>query len=230
MAQTVLVVDDQESIVRLVTYNLEQAGYRTLRAHDGATALALVEQESPDLIVLDVMLPEVDGLEVCRRLRQQGCTTPVLMLTARGDEIDRVLGLELGADDYVAKPFSPRELVARVRSLLRRTAVATTGQVLRFGSLTIHLDEYQVTVNGAPVGLTAREFELLAYLCRHPGRVFSREQLLDRVWGYDFAGDTRLVDMHVSNIRNKLEEDSKNPRFVITVRGVGYKFDRQPPP
>ncbi|MEW6524231.1 MAG: response regulator transcription factor [Bacillota bacterium] len=228
MAQTILVVDDQESIVRLVTYGLEQAGYRTVRAYDGVTALSIAEQERPDLIVLDLMLPGLDGLEVCRRLRLQGIATPIIMLTARGEEIDRVLGLELGADDYMAKPFSPRELVARVRSVLRRTngAVVASGQILRFGPLVINLDEYTVAVDGSFVTLTPREFELLAFLARHAGKVFSREQILDQVWGYEFAGETRLVDMHISNVRNKIEADAKNPRYLLTVRGVGYKLER----
>lgn len=230
MPQTVLVVDDQDSIVRLVTYGLQQAGYRTLSAYDGSTALGLVEKERPDLIILDLMLPELDGLEVCRKLRSKGIFTPIIMLTARDEEIDRVLGLELGADDYVAKPFSPRELVARVRSVLRRSqgAMLPSGQTLQFGSLVIYLDEHTLTLDGKPVTLTPREFELLAFFARNAGKVFSREQLLDQVWGYEFSGDTRLVDMHVSNLRNKIEADGKNPRHLVTVRGVGYRFERCP--
>ena len=228
MPQTVLVVDDQDSIVRLVTYGLQQAGYHTLCAYDGSTALELVEKERPDLIILDLMLPELDGLEVCRKLRSKGIFTPIIMLTARDEEIDRVLGLELGADDYVAKPFSPRELVARVRSVLRRSrgAMSAPGERLRFGSLVINLDEHTITLDDKPVILTPREFELLAFFARHAGKVFSREQLLDQVWGYEFSGDTRLVDMHVSNLRNKIEVDGKSPRLLVTVRGVGYRFER----
>jgi len=176
------------------------------------------------------MLPDLDGLEVCRKLRLKGIFTPIIMLTARDEEIDRVLGLELGADDYVAKPFSPRELVARVRSVLRRAqgAMPPPGQTLQFGALTINLDEHTIALDGRPVVLTPREFELLAFFARHAGKVFSREQLLDQVWGYEFSGDTRLVDMHVSNLRNKIEVDVKNPRRLVTVRGVGYRFERCP--
>ena len=228
MAQTVLVVDDHDAIVRLVTYNLQQAGYRTLQAGDGVAALELIEQHRPDLVVLDLMLPELDGLEVCRRLRVRGDTTPIIMLTARGEEVDRVVGLELGADDYLAKPFSPRELVARVRSVLRRSAGLPPSAELRCGSLVLNLDEYSARLDGRPLDLTPREFDLLAHLARHAGRVFTREQLLDGVWGYQFAGDTRLVDMHISNLRDKLGDDRRQPRFLATVRGVGYKLERQP--
>jgi two-component system alkaline phosphatase synthesis response regulator PhoP len=227
LAQTVLVVDDQDAIVRLVTYNLQQAGYRTLQARDGVETLEMVERHQPDLIVLDIMLPELDGLEVCRRLRLRGDTTPIIMLTARGEEVDRVVGLELGADDYLAKPFSPRELVARVRSVLRRSAGPSPPAELRCGSLVLNLDEYSASLDGRPLDLTSREFELLAHLARHAGRVFTREQLLDQVWGYQFAGDTRLVDMHISNLRDKLGDDRRQPRFLATVRGVGYKLERQ---
>ncbi|MDQ7793549.1 MAG: response regulator transcription factor [bacterium] len=225
MTPLILVVDDQEAIVRLVTYNLEQAGYRTISAADGEEALAMVRSHRPDLVILDLMLPVVDGLEVCRRLRRQGNALPIIMLTAKGAEVDRVVGLELGADDYLAKPFSPRELVARIGAVLRRAVHVAPPVEVSCGAIVLNPETYRATVDGKPVDLTRREFELLACLARHPGRVFTREQLLDLVWGYEFAGGTRLVDMHVSNLRDKIETDRSRPRRLLTVRGVGYKLE-----
>ncbi len=226
MADRVLVVDDEESIRKLVEYNLVQAGYEVTVAEDGATALEMVHQQRFDLLILDLMLPGIGGMELCKRLRQEQSKIPIIMLTARGEEIDRVLGLEMGADDYVTKPFSPRELVARTRAVLRRNPEETAGAgaTIDAGPLRLDLEKYEVTMRGQAVDLTPREFELLHYLLKHADRVVSRDQLLDRVWGYEYAGDTRLVDVHISHLRDKIEVDPKSPRHIKTVRGVGYKF------
>ncbi len=230
MSERVLVVDDEESIRKLVEYNLVQAGFEVMTAENGKTALELARGDV-DLLILDLMLPGLSGIEVCKRLRQESSKLPIIMLTARGEEIDRILGLEMGADDYVTKPFSPRELVARVRAVLRRksdeTSTLSEG-VAQFavGELRLDQERYEVTVRGQAIELTPREFELLHYLLKNIDRVVSRDQLLDRVWGYEFAGDTRLVDVHISHLRDKIEEDPKAPRYIKTVRGVGYKFVR----
>jgi two-component system alkaline phosphatase synthesis response regulator PhoP len=230
MAARVLVVEDEESIAKLVEYNLQQAGFEVETADSGTRALELLLQETPrpDLIVLDLMLPGLGGMELTQRLRKEGILTPIIMLTAKDDEIDRILGLEMGADDYVTKPFSPRELVARVKAVLRR-ANDEGGQeegVYRCGEITLDVNRYEVTVRGKRVDLTPREFELLHYLAKHVGRVMSRDHLLDKVWGYEFAGDTRIVDVHISHLRDKLERDPKQPEYIKTVRGVGYKLVR----
>jgi len=228
----VLVVDDEPSIVKLVQFNLEKEGFSVDSAYDGTTALQKIEQDPPDLVVLDWMLPKMDGLDVCRKLRQQlKRHLPILMLTAKSDEFDKVLGLELGADDYMTKPFSPRELVARVKAILRRMeAVEQQGeaveqQPIRVGNLHIDPVGYEVRKGEQEVDLTPKEFELLVYMAKNRGRVLSREQLLNAVWNYDFVGDSRIVDVHVSHLRDKIEEDSRNPVFIKTVRGIGYKFE-----
>lgn len=225
MAAKILVVDDEPAILELVTYNLEQAGFTTITATDGEAALKLAEIEKPDLVILDVMLPKIDGFEICRTLRARG-STPILMLTARREEVDRVLGLELGADDYLTKPFSPRELVARVRAILRRVAESTTraeGTIV-VGDLIIKPDSHEVKVRGQTVDLTLKEYQLLKFLAENPGRVFTREALLDRLWEGEYFGDTRTIDVHIRHLREKIEEDPSNPRYILTVRGVGYKF------
>ncbi|MGG3821075.1 response regulator transcription factor, partial [Geobacillus thermodenitrificans] len=185
--------------------------------------------EQPALIILDLMLPKLDGVEVCKRLRQQQIMTPILMLTARDDEFDKVLGLELGADDYMTKPFSPREVVARVKAILRRTDLAQPAaepsERLVIGELEIFPERYEATVGDKPLELTPKEFELLLHLARHKGRVLTRDQLLSAVWNYDFAGDTRIVDVHISHLREKIEEDTKKPVYIKTVRGLGYKLE-----
>ncbi|MCY0864562.1 MAG: response regulator transcription factor [Sulfobacillus sp.] len=220
----ILVVDDEPAILELVSYNLVREGFEVITEQDGEMGLTRAMNESFDLVVLDVMLPGRSGLDVCRAIRQTK-DIPIIMLTARKDEVDRVLGLELGADDYVTKPFSPRELVARVKAILRRSAKGRdTGDEIRFPGLTINLERRMVTVDGQPVNLTFTEFELLTILARHPGRAFSREELLVRVWGDDFYGDSRTVDVHVRHLREKLKEDPSSPRFIETVRGVGYRF------
>lgn len=224
MSQKLLVVEDEESIVTLLRFNLEQAGYTVISTMDGRTAITLVEREQPDLIILDLMLPGLDGLEVCKQLRRQGINTPILMLTAKSDEVDKVLGLELGADDYLTKPFSPRELVARVKAILRRSQIEKRAdhkeERITIGELSIFPEQFSVSYQGKVLDLTPKEFELLVYLAKHKGRVLTREQLLNAVWNYDFVGDTRIVDVHISHLREKI-----NKNFIKTVRGLGYKLE-----
>jgi DNA-binding response OmpR family regulator len=224
VAQTILVVDDEARIVKLVRDYLERAGFAVVVAYDGQTALQVTRREQPDLVILDLMLPGMDGLDVCRRLRQES-GVPVIMLTARVEEADRIVGLELGADDYVTKPFSPGELVARVRAALRR-ARGEVGppSVIRAGDIELDLATQTVTVAGGPVDLTATEFQLLATMVRQPGRIFSREQLLEAVHGVAFEGYDRSVDSHVKNLRRKIEPNPRQPRYIQTVYGVGYRF------
>jgi two-component system alkaline phosphatase synthesis response regulator PhoP len=228
----VLVVDDEESIVELIRFNLEREGFSVITAGDGAAAVNLARKERPDLIILDIMLPGQDGLNVCRILQQDAVTRtiPVIMLSARGEELDKVLGLELGADDYITKPFSIRELLARVRARLRRNMEianqAGTEQNTRIvrGPLVIDKEKYTVTINGQRQDFTPKEFELLLFLAAKPGKVFSREYLLDHIWGYDYSADSRLVDVHIRHIRQKLEQFREVSRLIETVRGVGYRF------
>jgi len=229
----VLVVDDEASIRTLVEYNFSRSGFDVETVDDGRVAYEKLKQGASkyDLVVLDLMLPGMDGLEVCRRLRQEGVKIPIILLTARDEEVDLVLGLELGADDYVTKPFSPRELVARARAVLRRTESreedaqpTSSGKVLRAGNIVMDVARHEVRVRGQLVEFTPKEFELLQYFMENPEHVLSRDQLLDRVWGYSAATDTRIVDVHVSHLREKIEDDSKNPKYIRTVRGIGYKF------
>jgi two-component system, OmpR family, response regulator VicR len=223
----ILVVDDEKTIVKGLKFSLEKEGYEVLTAYDGEEALRVFKDESPDLIVLDLMLPELDGFEVCRRIRKNN-DIPIIMLTARGDDIDKILGLELGADDYVTKPFNPRELTARVKAIMRRSqAPATEGaglQVIRLQDLLIDLFQHKVRVRDKDVDLTSKEFALLSLLASHPGRVFSREKLLEHVWGYDYYGDARTVDVHIRHLREKIEPDPATPQLILTVWGAGYKF------
>jgi len=221
---TVLVVDDEPTIREIVAGYLERDGYRTLEAADGNRARELLERDPPDLVVLDVMLPGADGLELCRWIRSRS-RLPVIMLTARGEESDRILGLELGADDYVTKPFSPRELAARVRTVLRRAEPeAVSEERLSFNRLVIDSATREVTKNGTPLRLTAREFDFLWFVASHPRRVFSREQIMRRVWGYSSALDTGTVTVHVRRLREKIEDQPSRPRHLETVWGVGYRF------
>lgn len=220
-------MEDEAAIAETVAFNLQRDGYQTAIAGDGRTGLRLAHEIKPDLIILDLMLPELDGLEVCRQLRAAGLSIPIIMLTAREGEADRVLGLELGADDYISKPFSLRELLARVRSVLRRSELAaSTGQTLVLGHLEIDLAGHEVKNKGTKVDLTAKEFELLRVLVQHRGQVLTREQLLDLVWGEDFYGDPRTVDVHIRWLREKLELEPATPSLILTVRGSGYKFRR----
>jgi DNA-binding response OmpR family regulator len=223
---TVLVVDDEPIVREVVVGYLQREGFKTLEAADGHRARELLERNPPDLVVLDLMLPGVDGLELCRWIRARS-TLPVIMLTARGEEADRIVGLELGADDYVTKPFSPRELAARVRTVLRRSTPPAPDEArLSFDGLEIDASTREVTKAGAPVRLTAREFDLLWFLASHPRRVFSRSQLMDRVWGYEAALDTGTVTVHMRRLREKIEDDPSKPRFLETVWGVGYRFSQ----
>lgn len=225
----ILIVDDEQSIRTLLDYNLTQAGYETIMAMDGEEAIEKVKQMKPDLILLDLMLPKIDGIEVCKMLRNQQINTPIIMLTAKSEELDKVLGLEIGADDYMTKPFSPREVVARVKAVLRRTtAIIEENEVvelLKSGPITIYLDRYEAYLSDVQLEFTPKEFELLVYFIRNKNRVLSRDVLLSAVWNYDFAGDTRIVDVHVSHLRDKIEENTRKPRFIKTVRGIGYKFE-----
>lgn len=225
-------VDDEEPILELLKFNLEREGYQVVLARDGIGAYKAAVDEQPDLILLDVMLPGEDGLWVCRSLRQDRKTAsiPVIMISARGEELDLVLGLEMGADDYVTKPFSPREVVARVKARLRRTREVEENlqpqesiKIVHDG-LVIDQEKYIVTIDNIKQDLTPKEFELLKYLATHPGRVFSREYLLEKIWGYDYAGDSRTVDVHIRHLRQKFEQNQGNPQFIETVRGVGYRF------
>jgi DNA-binding response OmpR family regulator len=229
----VLVVEDDRTLLEVLQYNLSQQGYDVLAAADGAQGLETARIGKPDLVILDVMLPKMDGYEVCRILRQE-TTVPIMMLTARTEETDRVVGLEVGADDYVTKPFSMRELMARVRAMLRRTEMMKQEAVsgvrpalpcLKAGDFEIDAARHKVYRGGVAIDLSRMEFALLEFLARNQGQVFSRDHLLEKVWGYDFAGDTRTVDVHVSWLRHKIEADPAHPKYLVTVRGVGYKFE-----
>jgi two-component system response regulator VicR len=226
MSQKILVVDDEKPIADILKFNLEKEGYEVICAYDGDEAIHLAEKENPDLLLLDIMLPNKDGNEVCREIRKNH-TMPIIMITAKDSEIDKVLGLELGADDYVTKPFSNREVIARVKANLRRQQQVPSDQTrvnrdIKVGRLTIHPDAYAVTRDGKQVDLTHREFELLHYLARHIGQVMTREHLLETVWGYDYYGDVRTVDVTVRRLREKIEENPSNPTCIVTRRGVGY--------
>lgn len=224
----ILVVDDEKDIVDLVSYNLEKEGFSVVKAYNGEEALETVRTKKPDLVILDLMLPGMQGLEVCRSIRNDPRSgfLPIIMLTAKGDEIDRVLGLEMGADDYVTKPFSVRELVARVRAILRRseTEKRVTRESFSFGGLQIDYDSCEVSVAGRKVELSPTELKLLFFFSRHPGRVYTRDQILDQVWGETAFVTPRTVDVHVRRLRAQIEKDLEHPRYVLTVRGVGYKF------
>ncbi|MBI2914566.1 MAG: response regulator transcription factor [Firmicutes bacterium] len=246
MASKVLVVDDEPAIVEVVRFAFERNGYEVQSASNGVEALSAVRLNRPDLVVLDLMLPELDGIEVCKRIRTES-SVPIIILTARGDEADRVVGLELGADDYVSKPFSPRELVARARAVLRRSApvpgaagqlqdvsalshaqaqasAPVSGTLLKGGPLIVDALRHEVRLDGAPVELSPKEYDLLCTLLANKGIVMSRETLLRKVWGYDYSGDTRTVDVHIVRLRQKLEKDPATPEHILTVRGAGYKF------
>jgi len=222
--KTILIVDDEPQIVRLVRDYLEHGGFKVLTAADGQTALRIASTQHPDLVVLDLGLPGIDGLDVTRSLRRNG-VVPIIMLTARADESDKLVGLELGADDYVTKPFSPKELVARIRSVLRRSEAARApGDVIRVGEIELNLPSMELTIGGKPVELTQTEFQLLATMARQPGRVFSRSQLLSAVHGVAFDSYERAIDAHVKNLRRKIEPGPHSPRYLLTVFGVGYRI------
>ncbi|GCF92172.1 DNA-binding response regulator [Enterococcus florum] len=223
----VLVVDDEPSIVTLLTFNLEKEGYAVTSAEDGKEGYELALNDAYDFIILDVMLPSMDGLDIAKKLRQEKNNTPILMLTAKDDAIDRILGLEIGADDYLTKPFSPREVLARMKAIFRRIEPRQEEIVhesLTAGEIAADLTNYQVNVRGKRIELTPKEFELLIYFMKRKNRVIDRDTLLDRIWQYDFSGQSRIVDVHVSHLREKIELDPKHPQYLLTVRGFGYKF------
>ena len=238
MAEKILVVDDEPALQDTLSYNLQRQGYEVLLAGDGAQALELARKEHPDLIILDIMLPGMDGFEVCRVLRQE-MGTPVLMLTARDDEIDRVVGLEVGADDYLTKPFSMRELLARIKAMLRRVRMireevsagaapapeTPAAPTLVFGDLEIDQTRREVRLKGQPVAMKPQEYELLVYLAEHRGKALARETILDELWGWEYTGDSRTVDVHIRWLRQKIEPDASNPVRIVTVRGAGYRFE-----
>ena len=224
-----MIVDDEKAIVDILNYNLTKEGYKTIEAHDGEEAVSMAETEKPDLILLDVMLPKKDGFTVCKELRTHS-NVPIIMVAAKEDVVDKIIGLELGADDYITKPFSVREVVARVKANLRKTmafemATGSTTNALSFGPLTLDTDRYEAKINGKSVELTLREFELLKFLAIQKGQVFSREELLEKVWGYEYFGDVRTVDVTIRRIREKIEQNPSVPEFLATKRGIGYYFN-----
>ncbi len=225
----ILIADDEKDIVALIAYNLEREGYAVVTAFDGQKAWEMVAAEKPDLVILDLMMPAISGMEVCRMIRRHPGTAalPIIMLTAKSDAVDKILGLEVGADDYLTKPFHLRELIARIRAVLRRSERRPDDdapEALDYAGLHVDLKSYQATVDGSPVALSSREFRLLQFLMRHPGRVYSREQLLDHVWGDEAFVEPRTVDVHISRLRAAIEPNKEDPRYVLTVRGIGYKF------
>lgn len=233
MDRKILIVDDEKAIVDILKFNLEKEGFQTVEAYDGEEGYRKVFLENPDLILLDLMLPKMDGFEVCKKIREK-LSTPIIMLTAREEEVDKVLGLELGADDYITKPFSVRELMARVKANLRRSSTdetppvaSDTPEIIRVGDLIINCERYEVKKGDKVIDLTLREFELLKYLVTQPDRIFSREALLEKVWGYEYYGDVRTVDVTIRRLREKIETEPSEPVYVITKRGVGYYFRSQ---
>ena len=232
MDKTILVIEDEQNINDILTFTFNKEGYNTLSALDGAKGLELALEANPDLILLDVMLPVMDGWEVCKRIREHS-NVPIIMLTAREDEVDKVLGLELGADDYITKPYSARELTARVKANLRRSAIDSLppdggedNNTIVSGDLTINIERYEVSKSGKVIDITLREFELLKFLALQPEKIFSREKLLENVWGYEYYGDVRTVDVTVRRLREKIEDDPSVPKYIITKRGVGYYFNQ----
>ncbi|NGT78325.1 response regulator transcription factor [Clostridium perfringens] len=222
----VLIVDDEEHIRELIKFNLKKEGYDIEVAVNGTEALNIIREIKFDLILLDLMLPEIDGLEVCKEIRRNEETSdiPVMMITAKGEEFDKVLGLELGADDYITKPFSIRELMARVKALLRRSNVKKEENIIKFGDVVVNFKTREVIKGTQNVELTLKEFELLKLLIKNKGNILTRELLLDKIWGYEYIGETRTVDVHIRHLRKKIESDDKNPQYIQTIRGVGYKF------
>ena len=228
MTEKVLIIDDEAHIVELIRYNLQASGFVTIQAYNGIDGLELAKQEIPDLVILDLMLPGIDGLEVCKRLRRDEKlkNIPIIMLTARSEEIDKILGLELGADDYITKPFSVRELNARVKALLRRSnSQDIETETFSFNDVEVDYLKHEVKKNGVKVDLTLKEFELLDILVKNKGKVMTRDLLLDKIWGYGYIGETRTVDVHIRHLRQKLEDDDRIPHYIETVRGIGYRFN-----
>lgn len=225
--EKILIVDDEEHIQELIKFNLENNGFNVVCADNGIDALKIARSELPQLVLLDLMLPGIDGYDVCKEIRKDNSISnmPIIMLTAKGEELDKILGLELGADDYLTKPFSVRELVARVKAILRRTKVQYIDKSFRFGNITIDFQKHEVIRDNKEVELTLKEFELLEILIKNKGRVMTRDFLLDKIWGYEYIGETRTVDVHIRHLRQKIEEDDKNPKYVETIRGIGYRFN-----
>ncbi|MEW9096137.1 MAG: response regulator transcription factor [Clostridiaceae bacterium] len=226
--EKILVVDDEENIRELLKFNLENLGYNVICSDNGKDAYNVAKAEKPNLILLDVMLPGMDGYDVCKSIRMNNAisTTPIIMITAKGEELDKVLGLELGADDYITKPFSIRELVARVKALLRRTTISSIeNNNFSFGNIIIDFEKHEVLKEGEKKDLTLKEYELLETFIKNKGRVLTRDFLLDKIWGYEYIGETRTVDVHIRHLRQKIEEDDKSPRYIETIRGVGYRFN-----
>ncbi|WP_317914253.1 response regulator transcription factor [Carnobacterium maltaromaticum] len=232
----VLIVDDEESILTLLAFNLEKAGYEVQTAMDGLIGYQLALENQYDFIILDLMMPSMDGMEVCKKLRQEKIETPIMILTAKDDELEKIIGLELGADDYMTKPFSPREVLARMKAIMRRikpeskekiteSHEASREEEVVIGELQIFPELYEVKVRGELIEVTPKEFELLLYMMKRVNRILSREQLLNAIWNFDYAGETRIVDVHISHLREKIEVDTKNPAYIRTVRGFGYKFE-----
>ncbi len=225
MEKKILLVEDEQTLAKALKFSLEKEGFQVVVAYDGEEALNFFANEEADLVVLDLMLPKIDGFEVCRAIRRQ-FDIPIIMLTARDEDIDKILGLELGADDYITKPFNTRELLARIKAILRRAVPQTElgKKTIRIGSMKIDLIKHRVTVKDRDIMLTSREYALLSFLASNPGKVFSREQLLEQVWGYGYGGDARTVDVHIRHLREKIEENPAEPDFILTVWGTGYKF------
>ncbi|EHI98383.1 two component transcriptional regulator, winged helix family [Clostridium sp. DL-VIII] len=228
--EKILIVDDEEHIVELIRFNLLNAGYEVFTANDGIEAVKIAKAEKPNLLLLDLMLPGIDGFDVCKEIKRDNemKKTSIIMLTAKGEELDKILGLELGADDYITKPFSVRELLARVKAVLRRTNTFNEieeNDVYDSQNLRVDFERHEVYVNEKKVDLTLKEFELLQILIKNRGKILKRETLLDKIWGYEYIGETRTVDVHIRYLRKKIEEDDKNPRFIETIRGVGYRFN-----
>lgn len=226
--EKVLIVDDEEHIVELLQFNLVNAGYKVITANNGLDALKKVKENKPDLLLLDLMLPGMDGLDVCKEIKRDKETskTSIIMLTAKSEELDKILGLELGADDYITKPFSIRELLARVKAVLRRSSSdEISEEIYEIGRLKVDFERHEVLINNEKVELTLKEFELLEILIKNKGKILRRETLLDKVWGYEYIGETRTVDVHIRYLRKKVEDDDKNPKFIETIRGVGYRFN-----
>ena len=224
--ESILIVDDEVAIRELLKYNLEKEGYKTTSAADGEQALNFMNKNKYDLVILDLMLPGINGLEVCRKMRQDPSLAriPIIMLTAKGEEIDKVVGLELGADDYVTKPFGVRELIARIKVRLRRTSLDQDENIIVKGDLVIDLNSFSIRVRDEEVDFTPKEFELVKLLATHPGKVYTRDELLEKIWGYEYPGDTRTVDVHVRHLRQKIEKDPSDPEYIETIRGIGYRF------
>lgn len=228
--EKILIVDDEEHIVELIRFNLLNSGYDVFTANDGIEAVKIAKVEKPNLLLLDLMLPGIDGFDVCKEIKRDSemRKTSIIMLTAKGEELDKILGLELGADDYITKPFSVRELLARVKAVLRRTntfIAIEDNDVYNSQNLKVDFERHEVYVNESKVDLTLKEFELLQILIKNKGKILKRETLLDKIWGYEYIGETRTVDVHIRYLRKKIEEDDKNPRFIETIRGVGYRFN-----